>query len=960
MLAVDVILQPSPVPVGLGPCHGFMLRVHGAESACASYLVDRRYRRGAWYAASGIRVEATGSTWLVWISDESHPAIEAPQNAIPLLRVTPSGHRPSLWIPLASELNPVVTAKQVTEFLPTGYSALVWAPATGFVGFETEDQIAPIRTVKLLSDMRRRIAWQSPPDVPQLPRALLGISLETPPSVGSMMEQMRQDFGGPPQKLMELKPSRDEQQKSGLGERARKALFRFLDRMIPDQKEKAEPKKETTEKVTGKPKLPAEQASTGASAFQEFMRGFLAPLSAFASSISESMQRDREREIEKLMKLFQENPDEALKYAIPINGLADAFRGFSMPGSKLLSRLTDFSLAGAGGVGPADFWNISSKHRAELMLRYRQQANREAAAGRYRRAAYIYANLLADFTLAATVLERGRFYQEAAALYLDKLKRPMDASRCYALSGQYEEAVALLIPLKQFEKAAEIWESAGEPERAIELYKQAVNHLLDRGDILDAAQMMKDKLKQRDQAIDLLMSQWPSGSEVKRSFLRGATWLAEAGRHEETLEHVTKLFVTHTRVKHDQVLILASILQQISVTYPDTRVREYAEDKCRLSVAYGLRNNFSDSWKQSLLTTLSQLHPSDLQLRRDSADYLKRPGVKNKAITNLPAPKVQEADDKSALKLLSRTSLFKHGRVIDARMQGNVFVCLHADGTKLRAHFCSHTGEMLQATPPVLIDSLPNYDRRQVFLTGFEIPDPGNLVATAYAPLKKPSEVVADGKGKSVAKLMMKNLDMLAVQEPVAGEPWYLYNHDDGATLRSGTVSYALDLEIMRSLETHEITEETLDNPVWRLELFDGRPVVSIMHALFTIENHLPTLLHTTTGPICDMATSMPKTLARVVLAHRSGLDLVYLSSGDHRVLDQEQAFYKCEFFSGGKVLAWTENEIHVFTLAGEQIRRVCRFNTNGAPLPVAVLKITPGVAGFVYEDGTFETYRLA
>lgn len=63
-------------------------------------------------------------------------------------------------------------------------------------------------------------------------------------------------------------------------------------------------------------------------------------------------------------------------------------RGFAEQGGQLGNRNVDFSLAELfGGGRPIDPWQIDYQLQAKLMAAYRGQADREIAAGRYRRPA---------------------------------------------------------------------------------------------------------------------------------------------------------------------------------------------------------------------------------------------------------------------------------------------------------------------------------------------------------------------------------------------------------------------------------------------------------------------------------------------------------------------------------------------------------------------------------------------
>ena len=125
--------------------------------------------------------------------------------------------------------------------------------------------------------------------------------------------------------------------------------------------------------------------------------------------MSKVIQSQRDKQLEKLLKLMQSDPDKALRLAIPLAAMS-AFRGLGQSSNALTEAKPDFSLPTLFGSGPVDPWEIKEAFRKQLQAAYRMQAERELAAGRFRRAAYIHAHLLGDLTAAATILERGKAY----------------------------------------------------------------------------------------------------------------------------------------------------------------------------------------------------------------------------------------------------------------------------------------------------------------------------------------------------------------------------------------------------------------------------------------------------------------------------------------------------------------------------------------------------------------------
>ena len=93
----------------------------------------------------------------------------------------------------------------------------------------------------------------------------------------------------------------------------------------------------------------------------------------------------------------------------------------------------------------------------KLLAKYRELANREKRLKRYRRAAYIYAELIGDVETAAAVLEEGKHFREAAEIYRKHLHKPLLAARTYESGGLFREAVEIYEELELWEEAGDVY-----------------------------------------------------------------------------------------------------------------------------------------------------------------------------------------------------------------------------------------------------------------------------------------------------------------------------------------------------------------------------------------------------------------------------------------------------------------------------------------------------------------------
>ena len=239
----------------------------------------------------------------------------------------------------------------------------------------------------------------------------------------------------------------------------------------------------------------------------------------------------RRRELERLMRLLETDPDAGLRHALPLAGAGN--RGVAPPGATLPPRQVDFDLASLGGGRPADAWRLSEEVRQRLREMYREAASRELRLGRHRRAAYVFAKLLGDYPAAADALRQGRHYREAAALYRDKLNDLASAAACLEAGGLLTEAIDLYLSFDQFEKAGDLSARIDRPGDAGRWWRRAVDQRVADGDRLGAAKLLDEKLAAPDEAVTVLREGWPHAPQSAACLQALFDLLGRAGRHED-------------------------------------------------------------------------------------------------------------------------------------------------------------------------------------------------------------------------------------------------------------------------------------------------------------------------------------------------------------------------------------------------------------------------------------------
>lgn len=321
----------------------------------------------------------------------------------------------------------------------------------------------------------------------------------------------------------------------------------------------------------------------------------------------------RERELEQLAQLLETDPDAGLKHAIPLSG--PAHRGLAQPGSNLPSRPVDYKRAG-GAAPQADIWDVQDGMRRRLRDSYLTLTEREVALGRYRRAAFIHAELLGDFASAANALVQGRHFREAAELFEERLKDPLQAARCLVEGGLLREALTRFERLGRLPDIAELYQKLGEPENAVRVWRQLVDQHLEVGNRISAAHVLENQLHAHEEALAVLEAGWPRSPQSLRCLGAQCALLDRLRRPRAFLEVFTKL--NPASWPEDKWTGLLSLVSSHVRHLTDSEVRARGEDWLRVEVSRRLRDpRLPQAELNSILECLNASSEADPLLSRD-------------------------------------------------------------------------------------------------------------------------------------------------------------------------------------------------------------------------------------------------------------------------------------------------------------------------------------------------------
>lgn len=282
----------------------------------------------------------------------------------------------------------------------------------------------------------------------------------------------------------------------------------------------------------------------------------------------EELQRERNSEIQRLMRMLDEDPLEGLRYAIPL-GSNYQNRGDAPQSSRLLPRNLNFNLGLLGGGRAGDAWDIGHYYN-DLRSKYLKAAQKEIERGNFKRAAYIYAHLLNDYHSAANVLMQGKMYSEAAAVYKDHLKNNQAAAECLEKGGLLHDAIDLYLELGKNEKAGDLYKQLSQYENAARQYQLAADKCYTANDYLETARIYRHKLNQPEKASATFLLGWQQGVQREPCLKNYFSMVSETGN--ENLPAAIKGIYSNTDSNMQTSLL--NVLLEVNKQQPGDEVKQ--------------------------------------------------------------------------------------------------------------------------------------------------------------------------------------------------------------------------------------------------------------------------------------------------------------------------------------------------------------------------------------------------
>jgi tetratricopeptide (TPR) repeat protein len=841
-----------------------------------------------------------------------------------------------LYFPLNARLEPAVDNVEIERLAPCQLS--VFHPGVGLVGF-TEDDGLNIAGI-LVAPPRRACAWdRAQPGASPYPR-LVSVEPDVQLSLEEVLQAGRGDIGS--KAPQELPPSRGELGPvASLGGKALIVGVGAAAGIASVIGGMAGAFSSVMGGLGGLGGLGGGNSGSPAARARPVGRGFLDGFKdwarAWTERMSEQLENARSRELQRLIRMLDDDPESGLSYAIPLAGKAGAPRGVSPPGASLTRRPVNFNLSSLGGGGAVDYWGMDERVRAALRQKYIAAANRELSLGRFRRAAYIFAELLGDHDAAANALKQGRHFREAAVIYRDVLKNKGLAAECLEEGGLIAEAIALRKDLKQWLNVARLYEKIESPEEARKAYRLAVDECLGRKELTAAADILSQRMEEHDEALQVLASGWPGSVQSAQCLTAQFALLGKLGRHRAAVGVVRSLR-TAPLVEGDAQTAV-EVCSKLTSNYPDASLREFSADMARIIAGERMARATHDRVRPMALA-VAALAPEDRLLARDANRYIETRRAKAR-VRETPSPFMVKA----AKPRLIRT--IQLGREVApwsaASSCGGTFFAastfpFESDSNGLIVVRGSWTGELQSECW-------------------------ANVPASSGAPIRieasrRISQEVLLGPFKS-QRVPMRTLAACAVGPGVkVGTPDWMpmetssFCYDEQGTAYVVQTPFLFNHKVAPdcSVNIYSVDGKLQTQLPIELELVQSLkpwPIV-VRHQRIFISNGESGMISLRGGkssvldlgrPIVDVVASAPFTRMRIAVAHDDGGVVLWPDSAEKKQCRFGQGMQSpvIGFTRGGDLVAATKSEVRVYRTESESLGIACSVNGPGDE-PYAVL----------------------
>jgi tetratricopeptide (TPR) repeat protein len=321
----------------------------------------------------------------------------------------------------------------------------------------------------------------------------------------------------------------------------------------------------------------------------------------------EDLEDRNRKQIDKLMDLLKNNPDEALKYAIPLDP-GQSTRGGEASQLDLSKRWLDFSLFSSSGRGSGSGAINLGDHFYQLQNQYNATAEELLKKNEYQKAAFVYMKLLKNYSKAAEALEAGKYYQEAATVYLKHAGNKRRAAECYEKGNMITDAIGLYKELSENEKVGDLYMSISNRPEAMAHYEKVVSHYKTRNQYVKASLLCRNKMNDGAAAQSLLLEGWKTNKDAVNCLNNYFSGIADA----EQLGREINAIYAHDVNEQNRENFLSVIQHEFN---KKSELREPLQDMAYEIVAAQIAVN------PSIASALRHFNPNNKELMKDTLRF---------------------------------------------------------------------------------------------------------------------------------------------------------------------------------------------------------------------------------------------------------------------------------------------------------------------------------------------------
>jgi tetratricopeptide (TPR) repeat protein len=392
----------------------------------------------------------------------------------------------NLFISERTTLSPALPLHEVDKLFNSNKHII--HPEFGFVELESEIDFKEL----LIDPILKSAPITKPVRSAFVPKTIRSFQVHSVPPEEIMKNMAEKMF--PEQKKMEGPLS--------VGEKLKLGLYRMLFRRTKDPEGKGHGTSATT--------------PTGLAGYLEKLLNKIRPGKSMEKMQAEfeNLEERNKKQVDRLIDLFKNNPDEALKYAVPLDNEGVSRGGIRSAPFDLSMRWFNFSLFGNSGAPAAGYTIDLGDHFHTLNAQYRATATELANKGEYQKAAFIYMKLLKDYFSAAEVLAKGKFYKEAATVYYKHASAKSKAAECYEKANMIDDAIAVHKELNNHEKVGDLYMQVSNRKEAFIHYEKVIDDYKRNTQYIKAAVIYREKMNAPQLAQRMLKDGWKDGKDA--------------------------------------------------------------------------------------------------------------------------------------------------------------------------------------------------------------------------------------------------------------------------------------------------------------------------------------------------------------------------------------------------------------------------------------------------------------